>query len=195
LAIIAGFAIGVLPFTVRNYVVSGRPVMLVESWLQIPYFLYPPGQPNPIGVLAAKPPSLTQSLGLALQRARSDPAGVALLELRKAGFTFGFSSFRALGTSMRPEFIFITLLVLLALWRRRVEPPWPPILLAFCLSHVGAMMIAAPWTYPYKSLVPLHVIMLTMTAGLWQPAVARRPSASDPPEAETAGVSTMERAT
>jgi hypothetical protein len=46
--------------------------------------------------------------------------------------------------------------------------------------------VAAPFTFPYKALIPFHVVMLAMTARLWQPAIAPRPPASGLPEGETA---------
>jgi hypothetical protein len=176
--VVAGFMIGVLPFTIRNYIVSGRPVMLVSSWLQIPYFMVPPTVPNPFATLPSDPPTLAKSLLLAADYTRSHPAQVVLLELRKVAFTLGFTGWTAYGTVFRPEFVMITTLFLVTAWRGRIRWPLSAAVWAFWLSHLAAMVVAAPFTFPYKALIPFHVVMLAMTARLWQPAIAPRPPAS-----------------
>lgn len=165
---VLGVALGLAPFAFRNYVVSGRPVILVESWLQIPYFLYPPGEPNPIAALASNPPSFGKSLRLAEARIRSAPADVLLLEFRKIAFTVGLSRWDRIGTHTRPEFLAIGILFAVTLVRRRIASSWLPILVAFCVSHVASMVLAAPWTYPYKSVLPLQAVMFVMTVRNWQ---------------------------
>jgi hypothetical protein len=142
LVMAAGFLTGVAPFTIRNYIVSGTPVLLVNSWIQIPYFLYDPNEPN----------KATQVFGLwdALQQAATlfaaRPAQVIAIELRKLGFTLGWLKLGPSGEPATFEFVTLFLLFLEALLLARIPRVLAFVLCAFAVSHTTAMILAAPWT-------------------------------------------------
>jgi hypothetical protein len=156
LVMAAGFLIGVAPFTIRNFVVSGTPVLLVNSWIQIPYFLYDPNEPN----------KATQVVGLwdALQQAgtlfAARPAQVVALELRKLGFTLGWLKLGPSGEPATFEFVTLFLLFLETLLLTRIPRVLAFVLCAFAVSHTAAMILAAPWTYVYKPILSLHLTFL-----------------------------------
>jgi hypothetical protein len=156
LVLAAGFLIGVAPFTIRNYIVSGTPVLLVNSWIQIPYFLYDPNEPN----------RATQVFGLwdALQQAATlfaaRPAQIITIELRKLGFTLGWLKLGPSGEPATLEFVTLFLLFLEALLLARIPRVLAFVLCAFAVSHTAAMILAAPWTYVYKPILSLHLVFL-----------------------------------
>jgi hypothetical protein len=152
----AGFLVGVAPFTIRNWIVSGKPVLLVDSWIQIPHFLTPPEAPSRATAVSG--------LGEALQQAwallASQPAEVAAVELRKLGFTFGWLTLGPPGEPATLEFVALSMLFMTALLLRRIPRTLAFVLCAFAVSHTTAMILAAPWTYGYKTILPLHLAFL-----------------------------------
>ena len=58
------------------------------------------------------------------------------------------------------SFLAITAVGLLALIRRAVPSPAVLVTGAFAVSHGLAMVMAAPWTYGYKSILPTLVLSL-----------------------------------
>jgi Dolichyl-phosphate-mannose-protein mannosyltransferase len=156
LVMAAGFLTGLAPFTIRNFVVSGTPVLLVNSWIQIPYFLYDPNEPN----------KATQVFGLweALQQAATlfaaRPIQVIAIELRKLGFTLGWLKLGPSGEPATLEFVTLFLLFLEALLLARIPKVLAFVLCAFAVSHIAAMILAAPWTYVYKPILSLHLVFL-----------------------------------
>lgn len=166
--LVAGFALGLAPFAIRNYVVSRRPVLLVSSWIQLPYFLIPPERPNPVYSKHGTPPTLVESVAWAVRIIREDPVQAAVVEGRKLLFTLGATHVGMAGTTAHPEFLAITVLGLAALWRRHGPPALRATLLVFAGSHIIAMLMAAPWTYGYKSILPLQVAWLAAAAYLFQ---------------------------
>jgi hypothetical protein len=162
LVMAAGFLIGVAPFTIRNWIVSGDPVLLVNSWIQIPFFLYPPDAPSKA--------TMVFGLGEALQQAwrlfASQPAQVITVELRKLGFTFGWLKLGPPGEPATLDFIALSVLFVTALLLRRIPRVLAFVLCAFAVSHTASMILAAPWTYFYKPILPLHLAFLLGAAFL-----------------------------
>lgn len=166
--ILAGFVAGLAPFTVRNYVMAGRAVVLVSSWIQLPYFLIPPEvTPNPVLAMFSRTPTLGESLGAVAQIVARDPVGVLGLELRKLAFTFGVTHWGMPGGSqLHPEFLVLSVLFAAVLILRRLPADLLMVVGVFAFSHVMAMVMAAPWTYGYKTILPLHAVFLFSAAYL-----------------------------
>jgi hypothetical protein len=152
----AGFLAGLSPFTVRNWIVARKFVLLVSSWIQIPYFLISPNEPNHTHVVSG----LSEALYQAGQIFAANPTQVLVIELRKLGFTMGFLTLGPIGQAGHPEFFVVTLLFVAALALRRVPRVLAFVLCAFAASHITAMVLAAPWTYGYKTILPLQVAFL-----------------------------------
>ena len=164
---VAGFFAGLAPFTIRNWIVSHKFVLLVSTIVEIPHFLFIGGEPAPVapGSLVygnGELVSLSDSLRLFARLYMSAPLHFTWMELRKVLFTLGYS----VGPHdiHMPMYLFLfPLLFALALWLRRVPRPMAAALLAFCASHMMAMVMAAPWTYGYKTMLPF--ILATMAGG------------------------------
>lgn len=157
----AGFAVGLLPFALRNFIVSGRFVVLVSSWIQLPYFLVPPeAATNPVPGMFTGIPTLAESLRVALGLIIANPVAIAALELRKIAFTLGITQWGAPGVQPHPEFIVLTVLYAIAIFARRIPADVRFVIGVFTVSHIAAMVLAAPWTYGYKSILPLQAVFL-----------------------------------
>ena len=172
--VLAGFLVGLAPFGVRNLIVAGKFVVLVSSWIQLPYFLVPPEvTPNPVPAMFSTAPSLPESLLTVGRMFFDDPTGVVRLELRKVAFTFGMTDWGMPGGSTRhPELLLLSALFVAVLVRRRLPLPLGIVVCTFALSHVIAMVMAAPWTYGYKTILPLHAVFLVSACYLLPGAVA-----------------------
>jgi len=163
--VLVGFIAGLAPFAARNYIMSGKFVVLVSSWVQVPHFMIPPEvQPNPVDQMFAgfkKAPTFGQALAAAAKVFAGDPVGVLRLELRKIAFTFGMTHWGMPGGSVfHPEFIVLSALFGLVLLRRALPADLLLVVVVFAVSHVAAMVISVPWTYGYKTILPLHTIFL-----------------------------------
>jgi hypothetical protein len=156
LTLVAGFLLGLLPFTIRNWLVSGKIVLLVNSWIQIPYFLYAPEEPNRATLVSGLGEALQQAWRMATER----PMHVLIIELRKLGFTFGWLRLGPPGEPATWDFVILSLLFVTALILRRIPRRVALVISAFATSHVGSMVLAAPWSYVYKPILPLHLAFL-----------------------------------
>jgi hypothetical protein len=157
-----GFFAGVSPFTLRNWIVARKFVLLVSSFVTLPYYLYVDHEEPVPTMMQANGhwPGLTDSIRMFFQIWATRPTHTAWVEIRKLLFTLGITDLGSSPMSRPRPLILVTVVFGLALWRRVI--PWPnrPVLVAFALSHLTAMVMAAPWTYGYKSILPLHVAFL-----------------------------------
>ncbi len=154
--LVLGFGVAVSPFTLRNWIVAHKFVLLVWSWIQIPYFLEPPDEPHKAHQVAG----LIEALQQAAQIVAANPTAAFVIELRKLGFTIGWLTLGPAGQPPHPEFVVVTGLFVLALLLRRVPGILAFVLLAFAASHVAALVLAAPWTAGFKTILPLQVACL-----------------------------------
>jgi len=172
----AGFAAGVFPFTLRNWLVTKKFVLLVNSYVMVPYFLFTPEEVKP-DLSHGGIPSFAQSLIDGLRIVGDRPAAVLKLELRKLMFTLGVTQVGPPGMTRHTDLLILTLLFGLAIALRRIPRGPRFVLVVFGVSHLLAMIVAAPWTYGYKTILPLHATFLLGATFLLTPreerAVAR----------------------
>lgn len=165
--LLAGVFLGLLPFTLRNLVASGRFVVLVNSWIQIPYFLIPPE-------VAERPrgaPTLMQALAMAKDIWLRDPLGTAWVEVRKVVFTLGYGGRGIAPADASPSnsLSVMTPLFACALWLGRVPRTLAIVLTTFAISHLMGMVLAAPWSFGLKTILPIHAAFLCGAVFLLQP--------------------------
>jgi hypothetical protein len=172
--LLAGVALGLAPFTLRNLVAAGQPVVLVNSWIQIPYFLVPPEIPDKPGGR----PGLGEALAMAKDMFLADPARTLWVEVRKVLFTLGVTTAGPRGMASSNGLSLLTVLFSVAVWRGRLSGPLLVVLATFAVSHLAAMVIAAPWTFWYKNILPLHLVFLFGAAFLLDGAAGTAPAAS-----------------
>jgi len=156
--LLGGVFVGLLPFTLRNAIAAGQFVVLVNSWIQIPYFLIPPEVADrPGGV-----PGLVEALVMARGIFLADPLGTLWVEARKLLFTLGLTAAGPTGPGLLQAngLSVLTLLFVVAAARRRLRGPTGVAVVTFAISHLAAMIVAAPWTFHYKTIIPLHAAFL-----------------------------------
>jgi hypothetical protein len=178
----AGFAAGIAPFTIRNWIVGHKLVLLVESYIMLPWFLYSPTDARP-SWLANSSPTFTAALRAAAKVFASDPLHFTWVEIQKVLFTFGLQHFDPANVVPR-HLIFLPILFALAVWTGRI-PRWTKIVIIFiCLSHLAAMVIASPWSYGYKTILPFH-LLLGIGAAFLLPLRSRAAATAREPRAIT----------
>jgi hypothetical protein len=158
-AYVLGFGAGVAPFTWRNWIVTGKFVLLVSSFMMLPMFVYAPEEPMPASAQVdaqGKHLTATGSVKRFVEIVAERPLQVAWVELRKIGFTLGLTFLGPKDGSFPWVFALFPLAFAFAVKTKRI--PWAvqTVILAFAASHLTAVVIATPWTYGYKTIVPLH---------------------------------------
>lgn len=168
-----GFAVGVSPFTLRNWIVSRKFVLLIASFVMLSYFLYPPEAKLPQfaidvpGSATGRPPNLVESLHQFVDCWRQFPMRTLWTEIRKILFTMGLTEFGPAGMRwVSYLFVIFPILFVLALRSGRIPRHLRNAILIFGASHVIALVVAAPWTYGYKTIVPLHFLFIITSAFL-----------------------------
>ncbi len=166
---LGGFAVAVSPFTIRNRIVSGRWVMLVGGYMSITSFLLPPDMARTIPLLVhGKMPTIVQTLHQVVQLIAQEPQIILWTAIRKTLFTFGWTTFGP-GRESLPFLGIYPLLFLAALLLKRIPKKIALVLIAFLISHLASMVLAAPWTYGYKSILPFHLACIVGAAFLLKP--------------------------
>jgi hypothetical protein len=148
--------------SLRNWLVSGRFVLLAESSLQVLFFLAPPGV-NYADYMPNSRPSVTETLVAAMKLFRDHPYDVLVVEARKLAFMVGFTnlmpSFR-----IHPEFLALTA-GYVGWWTQtgRRGAYVGPVHVAL-LGHVIAFLVASPMTYGYKTMLTLMILIVPFAA-------------------------------
>ena len=161
-----GFAVGVAPFTLRNWIVSKRFVLLVASFVMLPFFMIPPGDPGIPLMIGDAAPNATQAIGQAWFLLKTRPLQVALLEIKKTLFTFGIMAAGPEIVDPPLHFPIFPILFVIALYKRRIDRAVAAALLIFGLSHLLGLIVGTPWTYGYKTILPFHVTAIIGAAFL-----------------------------
>lgn len=169
-----GVGAGVSPFSLRNWLITGRYVMLVTAYSTIADFLFAPEEERHMPI-SHGPPSPLKTVRMVYEIVSTDPPHFLWVAMRKVLFVLG-SPFVGPAGNQTPNYFFIfTILFLIALWLRRI--PWAlgVTIVTFALSHIAAVVLGAPWTYGYKTILPLHCAFLLGIAFL----LPRRSAATD----------------
>jgi hypothetical protein len=158
--------LAIAPITIRNYVVSGRPVLITEGQVTL-FVVYnlPPGvDPQPYA--DAIDDSAIAAAGTLLEIAAQYP--IPLLEVlgRKIAFSLGavhiFPGYRP-----HPELLVLTFGYLGAVaWlpRARRADTWPVHL--FVAAHLAGMLLTLPSSYGYRLILPPYLLMTPFACAL-----------------------------
>jgi hypothetical protein len=162
---VLGFATGLAPFTIRNWIVSNRFVPLISSYIMLPIFLFLPGERFPSD-LAGRAATASGAIEAFIEIFASDPGHYLWIETRKILYTLGFPRVGPPGISPPGYFLLFPLIFAIAVWAKRIPRSLNLVVLAFLLSHLTAMLVAAPWIYAYKTILPFHLVLLVGAAFL-----------------------------
>jgi len=159
-----GFALMIAPFTIRNWVVAHKFVLLISSYVILPVFLYGPGEvpDQPLGDA-----TILGSIRAFFNILAHAPGRSLWLEVRKVLFTFGFTqAFDGFNRDNPFLLILIPIAFFVAARAGRIPRAILITITAFAASHLAAMVIAAPWTYGYKTILPFHLLLAVGAAFL-----------------------------
>jgi hypothetical protein len=163
-AFLTGFIGGLAPFLVRNWIVSRRIVLMASMYVMLPFFLFAPGEYIPSFVFEHSGTPM-EAIKTFWRVFSSAPGHFMLIELRKVLFTFGLM-FVGPPSSYPYTLLLLPLLFGVAVWAKRIPRPILIAVSTFAISHLGAMVVAAPWTYGFKTILPFHLALLVGAAFL-----------------------------
>lgn len=168
----------VLPFTLRNWIVA-RKLVLISDSLGGTFIVHNvPSGTDPQTYLTGYAGGIFGSIAVLLRIAIEQPAAFVALQVQKLGFTLGmvhwFGDYRP-----HPELVAITLLyfVMLVLSGRLRSPElWP--VHVFVAAHWASMALTSPWNYGYRLILPPYVFtsLLAVAAAAAYAAQRLRPS-------------------
>lgn len=155
-----GVVIGLAPFTIRNWIISGRFVLLVSAFSTIAHFLFAPGEPVNVPIYEG-PPTFLKTLRACIEIVAPRPLHFAWVAVRKVLFVLGYTDVGPPGASSpKYPFMLTSALFAAALILRRIPHAVRVTLISFAVSHIIAVVLGAPWSYGYKTILPLHVAFL-----------------------------------
>jgi hypothetical protein len=152
----------VLPFTLRNWLVAKKLVLISDGLGGAMVVLNVPPGVDPQPYLAGYNGGITNSIGVLWRLFVEHPAGVVALQIKKLGFTLGMVHWFD-GYRVHPELIAATALYLAMLIcsrQMRSAALWP--LHAFVVSHWASMALTSPWNYGYRMILPPYVYTTTL---------------------------------
>ena len=152
----------IAPVTLRNLIVSGRPVLISEG-LGGTFIKYNvPVSVDPAVYSARYTGSVWSGLGVLARIAWDRPVDTLKTQGRKLGFSLGMVHWYG-GYRPHPELVAVTLLyvaTLIASPAMRTRALWPVHL--FVLAHLAAMGLTMPWNYGYRLIIPPFVYTTTL---------------------------------
>jgi hypothetical protein len=167
----------VAPFTIRNWVVAKKLVLISDS-LGGGFIVHSlPRHVDPAPYLQSFGGGVVGSAGVLWRILMDHPGEVLALQVQKLGFTLGmvhwFSDYRP-----HPELVAINVLYLVSIVLSpvmRSATMWP--VHAFVLAHVASMALTSPWNYGYRLILPPYIYTTTFSvaaAAAWLWPIAQR---------------------
>jgi len=158
----ASWFVVVAPFTLRNWIVA-RKLVLISDGLGPGFItLNLPSNVDPAKYLAAGGGIVGGATGL-FRILMDYPLEIASMQVQKIGFTLGMVHWFE-GYRPHPELLAITALYFLMLVlspTMRSATLWP--VHAFVLAHVASMGLTSPWNYGYRMILPPFVYTATFS--------------------------------
>ena len=153
----------VLPFTIRNWIVSKQFVLISagQGGAVIEHNVPKPIDPAPY--LDAFRSGAASTVSVLWRILIEHPSEMIALQFKKLGFTVGMIHWFE-GYRPHPELLAVSLLyvVMLAMSKTMRRPElWP--VHAFVFSHWGSMMLTSPWNYGYRLILPAYVYTSTLS--------------------------------
>jgi hypothetical protein len=164
----------VAPFTIRNWVVANKVVLISDS-LGGGFIVHNvPASIDPQAYMAGYPGGIIPSLSVLARIAVEHPAEMLAGQVKKFGFSLGMVHWYE-GYRPHPELIAVTLLYLLTTVLSpimRSPQLWP--VHAFVLAHVASMGLTSPWNYGYRLILPPFLYTSTLAVAAAADILARR---------------------
>jgi hypothetical protein len=149
--------------TIRNYLVSGHPVLITvgQAWSLVIYNL--PASPDAVSYMNAWTGGLISTANILLRIVSEHPLGYLRDVSTKILFSLGLT--QLMGGRMHPELVLVSIGYVLALVfhpsARRLDA-WPAHL--FILTHLAGMTLTMPGNYGYRLILPLYLFTVIFAA-------------------------------
>ena len=163
LTLAAAWTALVLPFTLRNWIVSKQFVLISsgQGGAVIEHNVPKPIDPAPY--LAAFHSGAASTVAVLWRVLIEHPSEMIALQFKKLGFTFGmihwFEGYRPHPELLAVSILYVAMLVMSKTMRR--AELWP--VHAFVFSHWGSMTLTSPWNYGYRMILPAYVYTSTLS--------------------------------
>ena len=157
--------------TIRNYLVAGSPVFIVETPARQFIFDNLPST-NGQAYMPLQPTGLASAARVLVRIAVEHPYDFGRGWLTKLGFSLGWLPL--MGGSAHPELVAASagyLFALLLLPSARAFITWP--VHAFVISHLGGMVLRMPSLYGYRLILPLYLFFPMFACAVLAGAVRR----------------------
>ncbi len=161
------WTLGLSPFTLRNYLVAGTPVLVTSGQgLTFLHYNMPPGTPEENRkYLVSFTGTNVSALKTLLWILWDHPVAT----LRQWGVKIGFSlgMVHWMGMAPHPEFVITSLLYLAAIvFVRRGRTTSALIVHAFIATHLATLLLTAPSNYGYRMLLAMFLFMPVFAGAL-----------------------------
>lgn len=182
-AVLTAAALGVVwmatisPITLRNYLVSGEPVLVTTGQGQT-FLDYNAPSGDTTKYYANFTGTNLSALKTLLWILWDHPRETLALWGAKVGFSLGMVHWR--GSAVHPELILTSLLYVAALVLCPQARTWSALIVhAFVVTHLLTLLLSVPWNYGYRMLLAMYLVMPVFAAG----AISDRVLGRSPSEA------------
>ena len=163
LTLAAAWTAVVMPFTIRNWIVSKQFVLISsgQGGAVIEHNVPKPIDPAPY--IDAFRSGAASTVSVLWRVFIEHPSEMIALQFKKLGFTAGmihwYEGYRPHPELLAVSFLYVAMLVMSKTMRR--PELWP--VHAFVFSHWGSMMLTSPWNYGYRMILPAYVYTTTLS--------------------------------
>lgn len=162
----------ILPITIRNYVVSGSPVLVTAmQGRSFIYYALPEVTPETRKYFEDFTGGNVSSITTLLRILWEFPGATLAMWGHKIGFSLGMVHW-AEGISPHPELAATSVFYIAAIVILRESRSLPALMVhAFIFTHLATLLLSLPWNYGYRMLLPMYLLMpIFAGALLWRPA-------------------------
>jgi hypothetical protein len=150
----------IAPITLRNYLVSGSPVLVTAmQGRSFIYYALPEVTPETKKYWEDFEGGNLSSITILLRILWEYPGETLTGWGRKIGFSFGMTHW-AEGISPHPELAVTSILYLAAIIALRQSRTVAALMIhAFIWTHLATLLLSLPWNYGYRMLLPMYLLM------------------------------------
>jgi hypothetical protein len=162
------------PITIRNYVVSGSPVLVTAAQgRSFIYYALPQVTPQTKKYFEDFAGGNLSSITMLVRIFWEYPGETLGGWVHKIGFSLGMVHW-AEGISPHPELVATSILYLAAIVILRPSRSLPALMIhAFVFTHLATLLLSLPWNYGYRLVLPMYLLMPIFAGALLAVPVER----------------------
>ncbi len=169
LVVLVCWMAAISPFTYRNYVMSGKPVLITEGQARtfIDYNLPPDNPAGNVKYLEDFRNSNLSAVIILLRILWDHPMATLQNWGTKAGFGFGMVHWMGSSGTPHPEMVLTSVLYLAALLLLRdARRPAAWLVHGFIFTHLATLLLTMPSNYGYRMVLSMYLLMVVFVGGL-----------------------------